>query len=262
MPPLPHCLVEIPLSNRESVFCRGGSLLPSICADAPLLAPPYLPRGIHHITSHLTVLRAASRCCVAGARAFQLNTTGSVDSGDTAAAAGAIITHSLYGTPLSVYGFYPSDGVVQMMNAVAPATHMVSSRAAGRVYMMGGVNPNSHDSSTGTQGAIDIIRTQIVADGVTMVVSGEGELKHHNHALQHAHSAVQSSPVQSTVRVQCRCDDGSMQRGCATACRGPPFLTAPCYRTPLHAPRTMLTLLRHRRAARWGALVWRKERLY
>ena len=251
MPPLPIAWSKSPLAteNQAAVCC----LLFVLTRHCLLL----LTCPVAYITSHLTVLRAAS-----GARAFQLNTTGSVDSGDTAAAAGAIITHSLYGTPLSVYGFYPSDGVVQMMNAVAPATHMVSSRAAGRVYMMGGVNPNSHDSSTGTQGAIDIIRTQIVADGVTMVVSGEGGLKHHNHALQHAHSAVQCSAVQSTVRVQCRCDDSSMQRGCATACRGPPFLTAPCYRTPLHAPRTMLTLLRHRRAARWGALVWRKERLY
>jgi hypothetical protein len=52
---------------------------------------------------------------VAGARGFELNTTGSVDT-----SGGATVFHSLYATPPSVYGFYPADGVVQMMNAVSP----------------------------------------------------------------------------------------------------------------------------------------------
>ena len=44
----------------------------------------------------------------------------------------------------SVYGFYPDDGVVQMMNMANPDTSfMPTARPLGRAYMMGGVNPDN-----------------------------------------------------------------------------------------------------------------------
>ena len=147
----------------------------------------------------------------AGSRGFQLNTTGSLDY-DSANAQEAIILHSLYATPLSIYGFYPADGVVQMMNAVPPKTFMTSARSLERVYMIGGVNPDHAkmnkraakflkrhptrlkgkllesqrkkrqqakqqlNSSPATQGAIDIVR--VANDNtITMLGSGIGILK-------------------------------------------------------------------------------------
>lgn len=64
-----------------------------------------------------------------------------------------------------------------MMNAVTPATHMTSNRSLGRVYMMGGVNPNTHDPSTGTQGAVDIIRSGGGGSSATILVSGDGAVR-------------------------------------------------------------------------------------
>lgn len=63
------------------------------------------------------------------------------------------------------------------MNAVTPATHMTSNRSLGRVYMMGGVNPNTHDPSTGTQGAVDIIRSGGGGSSATILVSGDGAVR-------------------------------------------------------------------------------------
>ena len=121
----------------------------------------------------------------AGSRGFQLNTTGSLDY-DSANAQEAIILHSLYATPLSIYGFYPADGVVQMMNAVPPKTFMTSVRPLERVYMIGGVNPADAQMEkkqkkqlkmrASTQGAIDIVRVAN-DNSITMLGSGAGLLK-------------------------------------------------------------------------------------
>ena len=74
--------------------------------------------------------------------------------------AGRLTTKHDWVAAPSSYGYYPADGVVQMMNAQRGKTHMPSARPLARVYMMGGVNPSNTrpKPSDGTQGAIDIQR--------------------------------------------------------------------------------------------------------
>ena len=107
----------------------------------------------------------------AGARGFSLNATGTATA---ALGPGAVAQHALLATPLSVYGYYPADGVVQMMNAKPGKTHLPSARGLGRVYMMGGVNPsNTHPKpSDGTQGAIDIQRASATPGQVHTAACG------------------------------------------------------------------------------------------
>jgi hypothetical protein len=110
-----------------------------------------------------------------GARAFELNTTGTLPAG---APSNTVVYHSLYATPLSVFGFYPADGVVQMMNAESAAGVMPTNRTLERVYMLGGVNPlTPYAAETdGTAGSIDIVRhvpagSDCQPGQVTMLVS-------------------------------------------------------------------------------------------
>ena len=92
-----------------------------------------------------------------GARAFELNTTGSMAA---AAPPNTVVFHSIYTTPLSVFGFFPDDGVVQMMNGARTASFMPTNRTLGRVYMLGGVNPliPHPGPNEGSQGSVDIVR--------------------------------------------------------------------------------------------------------
>ncbi len=112
-----------------------------------------------------------------GDRGFELNTTGSMIAD---ASPGAVVKHSLHASPLSIYGYYPADGVVQMMNAVPGKTHMPSARPLARIYMIGGVNPSNTNPkpSDGTQGAIDIQRdpASTMPGQVTMLASNPGLL--------------------------------------------------------------------------------------
>ena len=98
----------------------------------------------------------------AGSRSLSLNTTGTMTglNADGSVAEATLVRHVLSASPLGVYGYYPADGVVQMMNAGIGKRYMPSARPLERVYMMGGVNPsNTHPKpSQGTQGAIDIVR--------------------------------------------------------------------------------------------------------
>ena len=75
---------------------------------------------------------------------------------------GTIVMHSLSTTPVGVYGFYPADGVVQMMHAVPTASFMPTNRSLSRVYMLGGGGPPvlSHQVLPGAafQGALDVVR--------------------------------------------------------------------------------------------------------
>jgi hypothetical protein len=64
-----------------------------------------------------------------GARGLVFNTTGSMPSGSKAS---TVVRHTLLATPLSVYGFYPNDGVVQMMNAEIKKAFMPSARPLDR----------------------------------------------------------------------------------------------------------------------------------
>ena len=66
-----------------------------------------------------------SLALAAGARSLTLNATGTMLAD---APAGTVIKHSLMSTPLSVYGYYPADGVVQMMNAEHGKNYMPSAR--------------------------------------------------------------------------------------------------------------------------------------
>jgi hypothetical protein len=111
----------------------------------------------------------------AASRGFQLNITGSMTA---EAAAGSVVRHSLLATPLSVYGQYPADGSVQMMNAAKGKNFMPSARPLHRVYMMGGVNPSNTNPkpSDGTQGAIDIQRSASFPGQVTMIASNPDSL--------------------------------------------------------------------------------------
>jgi hypothetical protein len=64
-----------------------------------------------------------------GGRGLNFSTTGSLPSGSGAS---TVVRHTLLATPLSVYGFYPNNGVVQMMNAVKKKAFMPSARPLGR----------------------------------------------------------------------------------------------------------------------------------
>eukprot|EP01052_Picozoa_sp_SAG31_P024704 SAG31_NODE_2119_length_6406_cov_2.443317_5_plen_455_part_00 len=110
----------------------------------------------------------------AGSRAFELSTIGEATLGGAGA---GMIRHALLAKPLSVFGFYPADGVVQMMNAAPGRSVMPSARPIGQVYMIGGVNPSNtkpkpEDSS---QGAIDISFPDGPA-GTTALLSGPSAL--------------------------------------------------------------------------------------
>lgn len=109
----------------------------------------------------------------ASARGLELNITGTMTAD---APAGTIVRHSLLATPLAVYGYYPADGVVQMMNAAKGKNFMPSARPLHRVYMMGGVNPSNTNPkpSDGTQGAIDITRSASFSGQITMLASNPG----------------------------------------------------------------------------------------
>lgn len=111
----------------------------------------------------------------ASARGFELNITGTMTAD---ALAGTIVHHSLLATPLAVYGYYPDDGVVQMMNAKKGKNFMPSARPLQRVYMMGGVNPSNTNPKPpdSTQGAIDITRSSSFPGQVTMLSSNPDSL--------------------------------------------------------------------------------------
>ena len=75
-------------------------------------------------------------------RAVELNTTGTVSN--TTQSRSMLVYHTLQTTPLSVYGFYPDAGVVQMMNADPNHSAMASKHPLRRAYMLGGINPNDN----------------------------------------------------------------------------------------------------------------------
>ena len=65
-----------------------------------------------------------------------------------------------------------ADFVVQMMNPALPSVaFMATNRSLGRVYMIGGVNPNK-DSDPATKGPMDITRAPTPGMQVTMLASG------------------------------------------------------------------------------------------
>ena len=93
----------------SSAEAQAGALTVKVLSSGPATAA-ILVEGLRAGTateSWALTLRA-------GDRGLELNTTGSMAAD---AQAGAVVRHSLLAAPLSVYGYYPADGVVQMMNA-------------------------------------------------------------------------------------------------------------------------------------------------
>ena len=90
--------------------------------------------------------------------------------------------HSLLSAPLAIFGFYDSanadgnsDGVAQMMNAGKGASELHTNRSLGRVYMLGGVNPNTMKPPLkATSGSLDILRVTTGGAAYTTLLSGAG----------------------------------------------------------------------------------------
>lgn len=86
-----------------------------------------------------------------------------------------IISHGLFATPISIYGFYPDDGVVQMRGTDKAGSFMPTNRPVARVYMIGG----NTGGNRYTQGSIDISRAPLAGTSseLTMLVGAGGAVR-------------------------------------------------------------------------------------